>query len=55
MFHHRGDFFGLFRTVEILTHPIFEDARLTHIYDHAVFIQHDIDARIIGQKFEFFL
>lgn len=55
MLHHRRDLLGLLRAVEVLPHPIFENARLSDINHHAVLIQHNIYARIVGQKFEFLL
>ena len=49
--HHRHDLFRLYRGMKILTHSVFQIARLSHVDHVAVAIVHDIYARIVGQKF----
>ena len=55
MLHHRGDLLGLFGAVKILAHSVFKHARLSDVDDDSVLVQHDIHARTVGKKFQFFL
>ena len=48
---HRLHLFGLGRRMEVLAHPVFEDARLADVDHVFVRVEHDIDAGLIRQQF----
>ena len=57
--HHSRDFFVFFGRVKVLFYSVFKHFRFADVYDVAVFVEHDVHARVFGQhrnfKREFFV